>query len=238
MEDIFNAENSAPKGIRDEDVSGTEFFSHTTSTEDGTTRLVLSGSTLDKLLHTLQKALPRSSRRKSGVAASTSDLSLEYAGLPTIPSTTKSSAVHQASESLRDWSEEDITRLLRMLKRNMLDAYAIRPFPDDQLDIRKHGSNASHTAVTPSPTKGGKPAKKKLKPSPIKAQINKVDLDEAKVADLQLALRKVREGVMAARVCLSILSGGDLPKQVCDHCVRSGCFLTASSHSFIPRTCY
>ncbi|GHJ86131.1 hypothetical protein NliqN6_2533 [Naganishia liquefaciens] len=213
MDDIFDAENSAPKGIRDEDVPGTEYFSHTKTTEDGTTRLVLSGSTLEKLLHSLQKMLPRSSGRKSGVTALTSALSVGHADLPTMPTTAQSSISHPASESLRGWSAEDIARLLRMLKRNMLYADVIRPFPDDHFNVRKYNTNASHVAVTSSPVKAGKPAKKKLKASPTKTKITKVDLDEAKVTALHLAIRKLREGVMAARICLSILSTGDLPKQ-------------------------
>lgn len=210
MEDIFDAENSAPRDIRQEDVSGTEFFSRTMRTDDGTSRLVLSGSTLEKLVNSLVKALPRG--RKSGMAASTSDLSVGYAGVPPMTSTSKSSARQQTSQGLRDWNDEDISRLFRMLKRNMVDAETARPFPDDQFDMRK--VEATYVAVTPSPVKGGKPAKKKAKTSPSKTKIARIDFDETKVASLQLALRKLREGVMAARICLSIFSTGDLPKQV------------------------
>jgi hypothetical protein len=213
VEDIFDAEDSAPKDIREEDLSGTEFFSRTMRTDDGSRRLVLSRSTLEKLVNSLTKALHRSSHRRSGVTTSASDLSIGYAGAPSLTSTIKSSAKQQSSDGLRDWDDEDISRLFRLLKRNMLDAEAIRPFPDDQFDMRKAETNASN-AVTPSPAKGGRPAKKKTKTSPSKGKTINVDLDEAKVAKLQLALRNVGEGVTAARICLSILSTGDLPKQV------------------------
>lgn len=235
VEDIFDAENSAPRDIREEDVSGTEFFSRTMPTDDGSRRLVLSRSTLEKLANSVTKALPRSSQRKSGMTAAASDLSIGYAGAPSMTSTTKSSAKQQSSDGLRDWEDEDISRLFRLLKRNMLDAEAARPFPHDQFDMRKAETSAPH-AVTPSPAKG-KPAKKKTKISPSKTKTINIDLDEAKVAKLQLALRKLGEGVMAARICLSILATGDLPKQVRETCLRRRLCLTAFLHSCIPRTC-
>lgn len=215
VDNIFEAEDQAPPNIREQDVPGTYYFSRTINADDGTSRLVLSASTLDKLSSSLHKALPRSSRRKSGIPASASDLSVGGIASTPMMSTTKSSAKQHTSEGLREWDDDDIVRLFRLLKRSMADAESVTVFPDDEFDMRK-AENAS-VAETPSPTKGGKPAKKKLKPvSPSKNKIAQVDFDPAKVADLQRALEKLSEGVSAAGICLSILATGELPKQVSD----------------------
>lgn len=214
VDSIFDAEDSAPPNIRERDVPGTHFFSRTIKADDGTSRLVLSASTLEKLSNSLLKALPRSSRKKSGVQATTSDLSV--GGIASTPgiSTTKSSAKQHTAEGLKEWDDDDIVRLFRLLKRSMVDAESVTVFPDDEFDMRK-AENTSVAAETSSPTKGGKPAKKKVKTiTPSKNKVAKVDFDPAKVADLQHALEKLGEGVAAAGICLSILATGELSKQV------------------------
>lgn len=212
-DNIFEAEDSAPANIREQDVFGTHYFSRTITADDGTSRLVLSASTLEKLSSFLHKALPRASRKKSGIPAATSDLSVSGIASTPMVSTTKSSAKQHTSEGLKEWDDEDIVRLFRLLKRSMSDAETVRVFPDDEFEMGK--ADTASVAVTPSPTKGGKPAKKKHKPiSPSKNKAAQVYFDPAKVADLQRALERLSEGVSAAGICLSILATGELSKQV------------------------
>lgn len=240
VDNIFEAEDAAPANIRERDISGTEFFSRTIKTEDGSSRLVLSASTLEKLANSLLKALPRSSRKRAGVQATASDLNVGGTVATPMISTTKSSAKHYTAEGLKGWEDEDIARLFRMLKRSMLDAETVIVFPDDQFDMRKAESAASAAAGTPSPTKGGKPAKKKPKAiSPSKNKVARVDFDPSKVADLQHALEKLGEGVSAAGVCLSLLATGELPKQVSRKIISTCLSLPDHSRgtSSIPKTC-
>ncbi|KAJ9093623.1 hypothetical protein QFC20_007082 [Naganishia adeliensis] len=238
VDNIFDEEDSAPPNIREQDVSGTHFFSRTIEADDGTSRLVLSASTLEKLSNSLLKALPRPSRKKLGIQATTSDLSVGGMAASTpVMSTTKSSAKQHTSEGLKEWDDDDIVRLFRLLKRTMADAESATVFPDDEFDMRKTEST-SVAAETPSPTKGGKPAKKKVKTlSPSKNKVAKVDFDPAKVAGLQHALEKLGGGVSAAGICLSILATGELPKQLYSEDLLITCMDTvrkAVEHVVLP----
>lgn len=217
MEQMFEEENATPADVRDADViRGTRYFARTRKTEDGTNRLVLSSETLERLANLLAKALPRSSSRQAGgIDAASSGAGINGSRETPMTSTTKSGGRSQTGADLGDWENDDVARLFRMLQRSMLDTENIAIFPDDHYDRQKVGLNtSSSTVVTPSPTKGGKPTKKKLKQSPTKAAAFKVDLDDERANRLQQDLQRLGEGVTAAGICLRILSVGELPKQV------------------------
>lgn len=154
-----------------------------------------------------------------------------------VMSTTKSSAKQHTSEGLKEWDDDDIVRLFRLLKRSMADAESASVFPDDEFDMRKTEST-SVAAETPSPTKGGKPVKKKVKTlSPSKNKVANVDFDPVKVAGLQHAFEKLGGGVSAAGICLSILATGELPKQVSGKALRNADqYLIPFATSSIPKT--
>ncbi|KAJ9123080.1 hypothetical protein QFC22_001270 [Naganishia vaughanmartiniae] len=216
VDQIFQAENATPASVRESDVlRGTRYFARTRKAEDGTTRLVLSSETLENLATLSVKALPRSRRKAGGIDKSSSGIGISGTRDTPMTSAAKSAVRSQASGELRDWDNDDIGRLFRILERNMMDAQNINIFRDDHYDRQKAGLNTSSSAVTtPSPTKGGKPTKKKAKQSPAKAKGFKVELDATKVDRVHRDLQTLGEGLMAAGICLCILSTSQLPKQL------------------------
>lgn len=177
--------------------------------------MVLSSETLGKLAELSVKALHRSRRKTGGVDATSSGMDISGTRETPMTSAAKSASRSQNSANFKGWNNDDIARLFRILERSMLDAENLKTFADDHYDRQRAGPNASSSAVTtPSPTKGTKPTKKKLKPSPTKAKDFKVELEATKVESLHRDLQKLEEAVMAAGICLCILSTGELPKQV------------------------
>ncbi|KAJ9112608.1 hypothetical protein QFC19_000628 [Naganishia cerealis] len=214
VDHIFQAEDATPADVRESDVlRGTRYFARTRKTDDESKRLVLSFDTLEKLADLSAKSLPRSSRRKTGgVHASSSVIGISGARETPMASAAKSATTFQIGTELKDWENEDIARLFRTLERSMLDVEQINIFPDDGYDRQKA---ANLGVATPSPTKGGKPLKKKAKQvSPSKGKASTVEFEAARADRLHSDMQKLEEAVMAAGICLSILATGELPKQL------------------------
>ncbi|KAJ9107636.1 hypothetical protein QFC21_001096 [Naganishia friedmannii] len=237
VDQIFQAENATPTVVREPDVlRGSGYFARTRKTEDGTPRLILSSETLSKLANLATKALPRLSRRKAGgLEAASSRIGMSGTRETPMTSAVKVDGRSQDGSDLRDWENDDIARLFRMLERSMLDAENISIFPDDHYDRQKAGLSSAVT--TPSPTKGGKPTKKKAKQSPTKAKGVKVELDAAKADRLHQDLQRFGEGVSAAATCLCILSTGELAKQLYSEDLLITCMNTVKrgvEHAILP----
>jgi len=194
MEDIFEAEDALPADFTQEDFQSGGPFGKLTRRARQDDKALLKRSTVDKLSGMFKQCTrSRKSRTRRGV------------------NVVRDGQNGNVPENLASWPTEELTRLVKLLERNMIEIEGVVVFPDDG-----YSAKANKDAQDDSPKDKGKPAKKKVRASKADSeditasvQLSSFDVDAA-VYKLDVLV----DAVVASECVLSLLTADDLAKPV------------------------
>jgi hypothetical protein len=201
VEDIFEAEDALPADFTQEDLQSSGPFGGLTRRAREDEKALLKRSTVDKLSGMFKQCTrSKKTRTRRGVNA------------------VRDGQNGNVPENLASWPTEELTRLVKLLERNMIEIEGVVVFPDDGYSAR-----AKKDVEEDSPKDKGRPVKKKVRASKADSeditasvQLSSHDIDAA-VDKLDVLV----DAVIASECIMSLLTADDLAKPVSCHSIQT-----------------
>ena len=201
VEDIFEAEDALPADFTQEDLQPAGPFGRLTRRARQDEKALLKRSTVDKLSGMFKQCTrSKKSRTRRGV------------------NVVRDGQNGHVPENLASWPTEELTRLVKLLERNMIEIEGVVVFPDDGFSAR-----TNKDVQEDSPKDKGKPAKKKVRPSKADSEdvTAPVQLSSHDVVAAVDKLDVLVDAVVASECVLSLLTADDLAKPVSCHSIQN-----------------
>lgn len=190
VEDVFEAEDAFPADLAEEDLKGSAWFDRLTSKARQDDRALLSRITVERLSGLFKQCTRTAKdRKKRGLIRSVAG------GDGDVP------------ENLSKWETDELSRIVALLQRSMIEAEGIVIFPNDG-----HSTRGGRAAEDEAGQEKGKPVKKKRKPVKVEDDGSAGVLDEPKARAAMNSVSMLVDAVMAAECILTLLTADDLAK--------------------------